>query len=652
MQGFQSNVDGFYDVGGQLPRYLRALADGQFADAEAERTAMDSAEAVRKRRESAQEYFFDALGGLPETDAPLNAELTGTVERDGYTIEKVIFESLPGFHVTTNCYVPNQLEGEVPGILFFCGHSGTGKAADVYQRACIEIARAGMVALAVDPIGQGERHQFYDPETGELPRENIFEHTYLGHQCQIAGTNLARYFVADEMRAFDYLASRPEVDASKIGATGNSGGGTQTFFLMLADDRLSAAVPCCSVTSKEDYMKTGQAQDGEQIVWGAIEHGPRYDDFVSTFAPKPVLIGAAQSDFLCVEGAYRTYERARSAYEQFGAVDAVDIAISDSTHGLSPTLREAMVNWFLVYLHGKDATFETNDPEVEDVETLWCTPEGEVNAAYPDERHVVDFTRAHLDSRTDDATPTRERIRERFDLDRPAPRRFPRKYDAEERDGLVREKIFFRSESDIVTTGIVVRWKDAESVESTLEPTLVLLERGTDRFDEYEADIDDLARECGAVLVFDPRGVGAVRSRDVNTPLANGGEYYDYHGTEYKLASDALMLGTSLVGLRTFDVLHAVGYLRDRFDTDTVSVVGEGSAVFPVLYAAVADETVSAVTVDDVRTFRDRATTEEITVDHGLTAFDVAHNFDVPDLRAVLESRGVDVTRRSLSDSL
>lgn len=646
MKGFQQNVDGYYDVESQLPQYLRGVAERQFEAADRERERIDSRAALDAHRDRMQEVFFEALGGLPER-TELNPACTDTLYRDGYVIEKVVFESRPRFHVTSNLYLPENRDGSVPGVLFFCGHADTGKGAHLYQQACIDLARDGFVVLAVDPLGQGERHQFYDPETDEIPRRNTVEHTYIGHRCTLAGENVARYFVWDAIRALDYLATRPEVDADRIGATGNSGGGLQTAYLMLADDRLAAAMPCCFITAKEDYMKSGQAQDAEQIIPDAIRRGPRYDDFLTAFAPRPVRIGAAQSDFLCIEGAYRSYERAREAYALYDATDAIDLVVSDTTHGLTPTLREAMVGWFRTQLRDDDPAFVTTDPETETPDSLHCVTNGEVNDAYPNERHVVDFTCQRVRERNpadpadvndEYATAMRNRVRERFDLDRNRTRLFPRTIESEKQAGLVWEKVFFRSEPNVVTTGIVVRTEEPPD-----EPTILLLDRGTDDLPDYRTDVAALARERGLVLLFDPRGVGGVRARNVNTPLANGGKYYDVHGTEYKLASDALMLGTSLIALRVFDVLRASEYLRDRLGDVTLGIVGAGTGAIHALYAAVADSTFQSLRIEDVPAFHERAT-RQITVDPGLNIYDVVGELDIPQLLPALADRDVERT--------
>ncbi|WP_436925639.1 alpha/beta hydrolase family protein [Halosimplex amylolyticum] len=683
MDGFDSNLDGYYDVENQLPRHLRERASEHFERTRARKASIDSVAEHERRAAAMRDAFLDGIGGLPDERAPLNARTTGTVERDGYAVETVVFESLPAFHVTGNCYRPDG-DGPFPAVLFLCGHAAVGKAAGSYQRACIELARNGFLVFAVDPIGQGERIQSYDPATGEAPRRNVVEHTYLAQQCAAAGTGLARYVVWDMVRALDYLEQRPDVDESRLGATGNSGGGMQTGFLMLVDDRLDAAVPCCFVTSREAYMETGQAQDGEQIVYGAVANGLDYDDFVSAFAPRPALIGSAQSDFLCIDGARRSLARARDVYDLYDCPENVDLAVSDRTHGLTPPLRQAMVNWFREHLRDVPPDFETGDPATEDEATLRCTDAGQVHGEYADETHVVDLNRMWIRDRFDDAgsAPSvadheayaegiRETVIERLGLDRPDcglhPRRIERETDAER--GVRWEKVFFYSEPDVIVAGIL-----AEALEppDAVQPTVVLPDRGTADFGDRQERIAALARQRGLAMAFDPRGVGAVQARDVNTPLANGGEYFDYHGTEYKLASDALMLGTSLFGLRVADVLRAREYLERRIEgadgarehvveaasgdgvgapwnsgapstaADGFAVEGTGVGALHALYAAAAEPRIRSVRLAELPySFHELATNREYEYDPRLRVHGFVGDCDVPQLLPALADRDV-----------
>ena len=671
MKRFQRNIDGFYDVENQLPRYLRAVAEEGFERARSERREIDGRQAAMADADRKRAYFLDAIGGLPDEPCELRAERTGRLRRDGYDVENVVFESLPDFHVTANVYVPREARDEgtdessgeredenraSPGILFCCGHSDLGKGATVYQQVCIDLVRNGFVVLAIDPLGQGERHQFYDPETGELPRRNTTEHTFLNQQCTFAGANVARYMVWDGIRAIDYLERRPDVDSDRIGVTGNSGGGLQTAYLTLVEDRIDAAVPCCFITSKRAYMDTGQGQDGEQIIHRAIDRGPRYDDFLSAFAPKPMLVGAARSDFLPIEGTRRSYERARSVYELYDREDAIDIAVADETHGFSPTLREATVNWFREHLRDEPADFRTDSPEPNDSEKLHCTAAGEVRAEFPDETTVTALNRAYIAANAPDAATRpeisdadryakemRERVRQRFDLDRRRPALHPRRYETERMDGITWEKVFFPTERDptVIVTGIVARPDD--SLEASGDPLLLLYERGTDDVENRTPDIRDLVAEHGFVLAFDPRGVGAVRARNVNTPLMNGGDYDDYHGTKNKLAADATMMGTSLLAMQVFDVTRGCEYLRDRLgDSVDVAVEGHGSMALHALLTAVATPSVRTVSLaDPAPSFYEMATSTDTTIDHGLTAHGVVGTVDIPQLLPALHDREI-----------
>ena len=171
--------------------------------------------------------------------------------------KRLLLESRPGFHVTANLYLPDS-PPPWPAVLIPCGHSHDGKAAGQYQRASILLAKHGMAAICYDPIGQGERYQIIDPAGRNSKFEDAphvatphpsvrllctTEHTMIGLGCALLGANVAQYRIWDGMRVIDYLQSRPDILADKIGCAGNSGGGTETAYLMALDDRIVAAAP-------------------------------------------------------------------------------------------------------------------------------------------------------------------------------------------------------------------------------------------------------------------------------------------------------------------------------------------------------------------------------------------------------------------------
>ncbi|WP_276254039.1 alpha/beta hydrolase family protein [Halomontanus rarus] len=670
MDGFNDAVDGYVDVDDQLSRYVLSRADDHFANERAVKRAIDSRREFEERRECVRELFLSSVGGLPDRMADPSVETTGRLERDGYSIELLVLESRPNFHVTANCYVPDG-DGPFPGVLFCCGHVDSAKGDPHNQKACIELASNGFVVLVVDPVGQGERTQYVDSETGE-PRftgsGGVFAHCYAGQKCFYAGANLARYVIHDDRCALDYLAERSDVDPDRIGVTGTSGGGIQTLYLSLVDDRIDAAAPCCSVTERREWLKTGKRIDAEQVIYGAIPRGINYDDLVTAMAPDPICVGAAASDeYFPIEGVHETLERARRIYDLYDADENVRLTVADTTHCSVYELREGVFEFLCDHL-GDGEYVPRDDPSTLDESELHSTPEGSVLAASADERTIDDLIREYVAETcqnggtvpaADDgngrvggdgeyAADLRRTLLETFDLDREGCELNPRFVDRAEKtdvDGLDVEHVWFKTERDpdIVVTGVLV--SDPQSAAES--PAVVLYEDGTEELPERTADVASLAREYGTVLVFDPRGVGAVRNRVIPIP-AWVDEYDDIYGTEFKLAYDALQMESSLLEMRVYDVRRAVEFLRSETDADRVSFVGEGIGAYHALYAGTITETVERIDLQDVGpSFFELATERDVPFRPQLTAFDVVGECDLPHLTAALERRGVRVSKTS-----
>lgn len=659
MHGFDDGVNGYYDVADQLSRYLRARASDEFADEREEKRSIDSRREFEARRERVRTDFTSAIGGLPDRPADPSVERRGVLEREGYVVELVTFESRPDFHVTANCYVPEG-EGPHPGVLFLCGHVDAAKADRWNQRAAIELALNGFVVLVVDPISQGERHQYRDPETGEAILAGgggVFAHCYAGQACFYAGANLARYMIHDARCGLDYLLDRDDVDGDRIGVTGTSGGGIQTLYLALLDDRIDAAAPCCAVTERSEWLGTGKRIDAEQAPYGAIPRGINFDDFLTGMAPRPVCVGAAAWDeYFPIEGVHETVGRAREVYDLHDARENVDLVVADEPHCSVYELGDGIFEWFCDRLG--DGPFESHgEISVLDESDLHCTPGGSVLAAYPNERTIDDLIREYVVDRYPDAggasTPRdsqadAERIRtavvETLDLDRGRCDLHPRYVSRSEHDGLDVDHVFFKTERDpdVVVTGVLVSDPDVERG----SPAVILFEEGTEELPDRRDEVAALAAEHGAVFVFDPRGVGAVRHREIPIP-AWVDDYDGVYGTEFKLAYDALLLGTPLFGMRVYDVLRALEFVRAVADGENAALVGRGVGAYHALYAAVADSDVDSVDLRDLGpSFHEMATSREYSYDARLTAFDVIGNCDVPDLLAALDEREVTVDRK------
>src|SRR5262249_1812827 len=160
--------------------------------------ALKSPEDIQRRQRDLKARFLEALGGFPEK-TPLNPRVVGKERRDGYLIEKVIYESRPQHHVTATLYLPEG-KPRFPGVLMPIGHSNTGKAAEYIQRGAILLAKNGLAVLTYDPIGQGERRQLLDDSGKPFFTSSTNEHTMIGVGALLVGRSTATYRIWDGIR--------------------------------------------------------------------------------------------------------------------------------------------------------------------------------------------------------------------------------------------------------------------------------------------------------------------------------------------------------------------------------------------------------------------------------------------------------------------
>jgi dienelactone hydrolase len=330
---------------------------------------------AERRKKWVRETLLDILGGLPNYHGPLNARITGHIEAEGFIIEKVLFESLPSFFVTADVYRPQQ-PGRYPGVLLQSGHTQEGKPEP--QRLAANLALKGFVALAFDPIGQGEREQTYDPQLqGPLAGWSVPEHIQAGAQSLLIGEAVGRYFIWDAMRALDYLVSRPDVDATRIGAAGCSGGGALTTFAAALDSRIKAVIPACYPNSYR-LLFAGPDPDTEMVFPTFLARGLDVADFVELTAPTPWLIQATENDYFTPAGGKMVYEEARRWYRLYGAEDRVHFFVGPGPHGTPLVSREAVYGWFTQWL--KDGKGDPHEQPVKlyPNQELWATRTGRV----------------------------------------------------------------------------------------------------------------------------------------------------------------------------------------------------------------------------------------------------------------------------------
>jgi Acetyl xylan esterase (AXE1) len=346
------------------------------------RTADDLAAAQREFRAA----LSKVIGGLPTERTPLDARVTGTISQDGYRIEKLVFESLPGLHVTALVYVP-EIPGPRPAILLASGHSPLGKAHPPYQEIAVRLARRGYVVLCWDPVGQGERSQYWDAERGRS-RYNLVcgEHAILGNLATLAGASLLRWMIWDGIRAIDYLQTRPDVDGARIAITGTSGGGCQTVWIGALDERVGAILPSCFVTALPMRMANrifeDPDSDPEQDPPGLVSEGIDHPGLLLLAYPRPVHVAAAVKDFFPIEGTRKTVREVAGLYRALGQGER--FVLSEGYHGHQYSLENQRSAFaFLDRVFGRASSPVAEAVTPLDPEQLRCTRSGQVRVDYP-----------------------------------------------------------------------------------------------------------------------------------------------------------------------------------------------------------------------------------------------------------------------------
>lgn len=304
-----------------------------------------------QRQQKIKRTMWEVIGEFPEK-TPLNAKITGKIKKEGYIVENLIYESLPGFHVTASLFIPDNIQKPAPAILFCSGHSSQAFRRDVYQLPLLNLVKKGFIVLAFDPPGQGERLQYFNPSTGKSDiGSSTKEHSYPSVQTALLGQSVARYFIWDGIRGIDYLTGRKEVDSNRIGVHGLSGGGTQTAYISALDERVAASAPACYITSFRRLMESIGVQDGEQNFYHGILRGIDHADFIEARAPKPTLIMATTNDFFNIQGVYETFSEIENVYNIFGQPENISLTEDDYIHGYTKKNREAMYGFFQKHLN-------------------------------------------------------------------------------------------------------------------------------------------------------------------------------------------------------------------------------------------------------------------------------------------------------------
>jgi cephalosporin-C deacetylase-like acetyl esterase len=546
-----------------------------------------------KRQTEVKQKLMETVGPFPER-TPLNARITGTIKKNGYRIEKVVYESMPGFFVTGCLYIPDGIKGKVPAILNVIGHNQEAFRAPLYQVLNYNLVKKRMIVFAIDPPGQGEHVQYYDPDLNSSSiGYSVMEHIYFGSQCFLSGVSCARYFIWDGIRGIDYLISRKEVDPDRIGVTGFSGGGTVTSYISAFDDRVKVSVPCSWATANRMQLYIKGIQDSESDFINGIVNGITFEDLIEVRAPKPTLMTfVSRDEYLTIQGPLEAYDEAQGAYQAFGSEDNLEISEDDSKHWMTPKIRLAIYSFFMKHFNipGDPAELEA---EIQPEEELKVTLTGQIATSFGGDM-IFDVNRRETEKLINDLERSRKDIKKHLELI-PSKAKEISGYIAPpgstgeaflngryQRKGYSVAKYAVPGEGEYVIPFLLFIPDNTE----TRHPAIVYLHpQGKVTDAERGGKIEKLVMNGYVVAAADVSGVGELK----NT-VANGQGKADAGYT-------ALEIGRSVVGIQAGDIVRIINYLKERseVDPDNIGGVAIDEMSIPLLHAAAFEPSVAGI---------------------------------------------------------
>ena len=351
-------------------KILRQISDDD-KKADAAVLSIGSQEELKEKQKQWRSLWLDMLGDMPEK-TPLQPQITGKIRCEGYTVEKILFQSLPGIYVTGYLYLPDdpRFRAPYPGLLLVNGHSDPGKLRDRYCDMAVMAVKSGFAVFTPDPYSQGERVQ----RSAKYPWKGCaVEHASLGARSWLVGWNFARFRIWDAVRSIDYMETRPELDLSKLAVAGCSGGGTMSTYMQAFDDRIKVACPSCYVSSLREVIGERGVHDAEQFFFGQLPRGFNHAVMLAMGQPRTALmLDARHSDYFPIAGIRSTTALIEKFRDKLGIKTPFALFSSDGSHGWPLCGRTATLSWLEYTVKGKESRFCKNlrGKPVLDIEAL------------------------------------------------------------------------------------------------------------------------------------------------------------------------------------------------------------------------------------------------------------------------------------------
>jgi cephalosporin-C deacetylase-like acetyl esterase len=583
------------------------------------KTPQDWAERQNATRQKLETFF----GKFPKK-TPLNARITGKIRHEKYTVEKLYFQSRPNYYVTADLYIPKRGKEPMPGVLFTSGHSGPGKMLPLYQEACIGLALKGYVVLAIDPMGQGERVEYFNAKNKKENVEGaVSQHYYLGRPSFLVNQTLSGLRTWDCIRALDYMETRPEIDTSRIAAVGNSGGGQMALLITAVDPRIKVCAAGHPGGQMEKNYLLGQNLIDRQIF--------------SLIAPRPVRIIVGEKSGEAVfhqnkiddiqlfdEGLGYDKERAQ-------------LVLVDGVHDLQYPKREKVYEWLNKWFM-KEGEGTTEPPiQTEKPEALWATGSGLTLLSLGGETgqtlNARQLKEIYKPSKSSGILKDRIAKRIGFTPNTNHANLNVQLIDTVQYKDVSVETLTYQSEQGISIPSLLITPKNVKAASPVY---IYAAERGKPRFYQDSEIPFELAKKGFIVLAIDVRGVGETSPTPaLPLPVLYSActAYQWYHDC---LAIQSPGFGRTMLAMRTLDVTRGIDFLKSQSELKGKKVVvyGEGLGGLWALLAAVYDARVDGVVTENTLvSYKDLVNKKYYDAPSGYFWVPGAlSDFDIPDL--------------------
>jgi cephalosporin-C deacetylase-like acetyl esterase len=630
----------FSDASNSLYHYLAHQAYFYLDKRSDKISKINSLSEWKQRQQWIKNTLKETVGAFP-SKTPLNAKVTKSFNEDNYHLENIVYQSQPGYYVTAGLFIPNGLKKgiKVPAIIYCSGHSDNGYRSGIYQHTILNLVEKGFIVFAFDPIGQGERLQYYNSETHKsIFKYPSYEHSYPGAQLFITGNTLARNFIWDGIRAVDYLLTRKEVDPERIGITGRSGGGTQSAFIAAFDNRIKAVGAGNYFTNFTRLYESMGPQDAEQNFFYGIKRGLDMADLIEVHAPKPILMITTSRDMFPIQGAIETFKEVSGIYKAYGKPENLQMVMDDAPHASTKKNREAMYAFFQRELSNPG---DSTDVDVKSLspEELQVTKTGQVSTSLNSET-ACSLNYKDAEKKMQDLQTKRKNLPEYFSGIITSAKKLSGYQEPKEiekpifagriqRDGYVIEKYLVKGEGKYMIPYLLLKPETASG-----KALIYLNPKGKTTDAGTGGQMEWFVKNGIAVLAPDMVGTG-----ELGPGIFHGDSYID--SVSYNLWFASMLIGRSIVGIQAADVVRLTNLLKEEYNIKEIYGLAKKQMSPVLLHAAAFDKDIKKIAlVEPYSSYRSIVMNPHYNPDflHSTVPGSIGI-YDLPDLAASLAPR-------------